>query len=68
LYFKNNKELFYYNFTYFSLPLLPQKAQIKLDLDIWKKRGSLTITRSTHWGLRIAHHSWTSNAEAHADM
>ena len=34
----------------------------------WFKRGSRTVTRPTLWGLRIARYSWTSNAEAHADM
>jgi len=29
---------------------------------------SVLVTRPTLGGLRIAHHSWTSNAEAHADM
>ena len=39
-----------------------------LIIHIRKKRGSHTITRPTLGGLRIAHRSWTSNAEAHACM
>ena len=36
--------------------------------DTKKSAGSVSVTRPTLRGLRIAHHSKTSNAEAHADM
>ena len=52
------------------MPLTPEKAVVIIQTRLCsiKKRGSRTVTRPTYWGRRIARYSWTSNAEAHADM
>lgn len=50
------------------LKLLSNSPRKLLIFYVWKSAGVCTVARSAIRGLRIAHLTETSNAEAHADM